>query len=143
MNPNRYLPTLLLVLFSSIVFSQTTLIGKVTNNKSEPIVNAVVYLDSIQTNSTTNSIGFFEVQVPEGTKEITLFDPKYGYLAYKYNNEKRLSIIFNEPKAEEKDSQISEIKNESQNSLNVKDDKNVSSFSNIYEYKIIADNFFI
>jgi TonB-dependent SusC/RagA subfamily outer membrane receptor len=45
-----------------------------------------------------------------------------------------LSIIFNEPKTEEKDFQISEIKNESQNSLNVKDDKNISSYRNIYEY---------
>ena len=134
MNSIKSLSTLLFVLFSSIVFSQTTLIGKVTNNKSEPIVNAIVYLDSIQTNSTTNSIGFFKVEVPEGTKEITLYDPKYGYLTYKYNNEKRLNIIFNEPKTEKEDSQIGEFKNESQNSLNVKDDKNVSSFSNIYEY---------
>ena len=134
MNPNKFLSTLLLILFSSFIFGQTSLIGKITNNKGEPIVNAIIYLDTIQTNSTTNVIGFFEVKVPEGTKEITLYDPKYGYLTYKYNNEKRLSIIFNEPKTEEKDSQISEIKNESQNSLNVKDDKNISSYRNIYEY---------
>lgn len=134
MNPIKFLSTLLLILFSSFIFGQTSLIGKITNNKGEPIVNAIIYLDTIQTNSTTNVIGFFEVKVPEGTKEITLYDPKYGYLTYKYNNEKRLSIIFNEPKTEEKDFQISEIKNESQNSLNVKDDKNISSYRNIYEY---------
>jgi len=134
MNPIKFLSSLLLILFSSFIFGQTSLIGKITNNKGEPIVNAIIYLDTIQTNSTTNVIGFFEVKVPEGTKEITLYDPKYGYLTYKYNNEKRLSIIFNEPKTEEKDFQISEIKNESQNSLNVKDDKNISSYRNIYEY---------
>jgi TonB-dependent SusC/RagA subfamily outer membrane receptor len=134
MNPIKFLSTILLILFSSFIFGQTSLIGKITNNKGEPIVNAIIYLDTIQTNSTTNVIGFFEVKVPEGTKEITLYDPKYGYLTYKYNNEKRLSIIFNEPKTEEKDFQISEIKNESQNSLNVKDDKNISSYRNIYEY---------
>jgi len=134
MNPNKFLSTLLLILFSSFIFSQTSLIGKITNNKGEPIVNAIIYLDTIQTNSTTNVFGFFEVKVPEGTKEITLYNPKYGYLTYKYNNEKRLSIIFNEPKTEEKDSQISEIKNESQNSLNAKDDNNISSYRNIYEY---------
>jgi len=134
MNPIKFLSSLLLILFSSFIFGQTSLIGKITNNKGEPIVNAIIYLDTIQTNSTTNVIGFFEVKVPEGTKEITLYDPNYGYLTYKYNNEKRLSIIFNEPKTEEKDFQISEIKNESQNSLNVKDDKNISSYRNIYEY---------
>jgi len=134
MNPIKFLSSLLLILFSSFIFGQTSLIGKITNNKGEPIVNAIIYLDTIQTNSTTNVIGFFEVKVPEGTKEITLYDPKYGYLTYKYNNEKRLSIIFNEPKTEEKDFQINEIKNESQNSLNVKDDKNISSYRNIYEY---------
>ncbi len=127
MNQIKSLVTLIFILFSSIVFGQTTLIGKVTNNKSEPIVNAIVYLDTIQTNSKTNSIGFFEVIVPEGVKEITLHDPKYGYLTYRYNQEKRLNFIFNEQKKEE-------ITIESQNSLNVKDDKNVSSFRNIYEY---------
>ncbi len=127
MNTNKCLKTLFLLLFTSSVFSQTTLIGKVTNNKSEPIVNVIVYLDTIQTNSKTNSIGFFEVIVPEGVKEITLHDPKHGYLTYRYNQEKRLSFIFNEQKKEE-------ITNESLNSLKVKDDKNVSSFSNIYEY---------
>ena len=68
MNSIKCISTLLFVLFSSIVFSQTTLIGKVTNNKSEPIVNAIVYLDSIQTNSTTNSIGFFKCIVGKCAK---------------------------------------------------------------------------
>ena len=122
MNSIKYISTLLFVLFSSIVFGQTTLIGKVTNNKAEPIVNAIVYLDSIQTNSKTNSIGFFEVQVPKETKEITLFAPEYGYLTYKYNNEKRLNIIFNKPKTETKN--IVKNDNYSANSLNVKNDKN-------------------
>lgn len=130
------------MLFSSFAFGQTSLIGKITNNKGEPIVNAIIYLDSIQTNSTTNAIGFFEVEVPKGTKEITLYAPKYGYLSYKYNNEKRLSIVFNEPKTEKKDTQHNdknstannESINESGNSLNVKNDKNISSYRNIYEY---------
>jgi len=130
------------MMFSSFIFGQTSLIGKITNNKGEPIVNAIIYLDTIQTNSTTNVIGFFEVKVPEGTKEITLYAPKYGYLTYKYNNEKRLSIIFNELKTEKKDTQNNdnystannENINESVNSLNVKNDKNVASYRNIYEY---------
>jgi len=142
MNLHKFLSTLLLMMFSSFIFGQTSLIGKITNNKGEPIVNAIIYLDTIQTNSTTNVIGFFEVKVPEGTKEITLYAPKYGYLTYKYNNEKRLSIIFNELKTEKKDTQNNdnystannENINESVNSLNVKNDKNVASYRNIYEY---------
>lgn len=130
------------MLFSSFIFGQTSLIGKITNNKGEPIVNAIIYLDTVQTNCTTNVIGFFEVKVPEGTKEITLYTPKYGYLTYKYNNEKRLSIIFNEPKTEKNNIQNNykystsnnENINESVNSLNGKNDKNNSSYRNIYEY---------
>jgi len=134
MNPNKYISTLLLMLFSSLVFGQTSLIGKIMNSKGEPIVNATIYLDSIKTNATTNVIGFFEVKVPEGTKELTLFDEKYGYLTYKYNNEKRLNIIFNEPKTEKKDSKNNENIKELENSLNVQNDKNISSYRNIYEY---------
>ena len=142
MRQNKYLIIYIFLLFSISNFGQTTLLGKITNDKGEPIVNALVYLDTIKTKTTSNAIGYFEVKVPEGIKEITLFSPKHGYLTSEYNNEKRLSFIFVEPKEEKKDTQVV-IENgtsnkdnpaSSVNTLNVRQDENASTFRNIYEY---------
>ncbi len=118
------------LLFSISNFGQTSLIGKITNDKGEPVVNALIYLDTIKSKGTSNVIGLFEVNIPKGTKKITLYSPKHGYLTTKYNNEKRLSFVFIEPK-EKESKNLAETFN---NSLNVRKDDNVSTYRNIYEY---------
>jgi len=142
MKLNKFLIICFFLLFSISNFGQTTLLGKITNDKSEPIVNALVYLDTIKTKATSNAIGYFEVKVPEGIKKITLYSPKHGYLTAEYNNEKRLNFVFMEPKGEEKDTQVvlgnatsdKDNLDSSINTLNVNQDKNASNFSSIYDY---------
>ena len=129
MKLNKFLIICFFLLFSISNFGQTTLLGRITNDKSEPIVNVLVYLDTINTKTTSNAIGFFEIKVPEGIKEITLYSPKHGYLTAEYNNEKRLNFVFMEPKGEDKDNLDSSI-----NNINVRQDENASTYSNIYQY---------
>ena len=131
MIPNKKFVLFFTLLFSISTFSQTTLLGKITNNKGEPIMNAAVYLDTVKSKAISNSIGFFQVDVPDDVKEITLFSQKYGYLTAKYNKEKRLSFIFLEPKKEHSDT--GNI-GSNMNTLDVGKDKNVSNYRDIYEY---------
>ncbi|MDG5492977.1 TonB-dependent receptor [Psychroserpens sp. SPM9] len=50
---------LLILLISSVVFSQTTISGKVTDSKNQPILGANVYLDGTYDGDTTNDLGEF------------------------------------------------------------------------------------
>lgn len=142
MKLNKCLATLILMLYISSFFGQTSLIGRISNENGEPIANSLVYLDTIKTEARSNAVGFFEVQVPEGIQKITLYAPKYGYLTTDYNNEERLSFVFMEPKEQEEDTPsilvngIAEDQNiaESNNSLNLRNDDNAASYRNIYEY---------
>jgi len=142
MKLNKFLIISFFLLFSISNFGQTTLLGRITNDKDEPIVNVLVYLDTIKTKVISNVIGCFEVTIPEGIKTITLYSPKHGYLTSAYNNEKRLSFMFLEPKEEKKDTQVvlengTSDKNNpasSINTLNVRQDKNTSTYRTIYEY---------
>jgi len=142
MKLNKFLIICFFLLFSISNFGQTTLLGKITNDKSEPIVNVLVYLDTIKTKAISNAIGYFEVKVPEGIKEITLYSPKHGYLTAEYNNEKLLNFVFMEPKGEEKDTQVvlgnatsdKDNLDSSINKINVRQDENASTYRNIYEY---------
>ena len=122
------------MLFSISIFGQTSLIGKITNDKGAPIVSASVYLDTVKTKAISNAVGYFKVDVPEGIKKITLYAAKYGYLTTDYNNEERLSFVFIEPKGKEKVTADKDDIDETINSLNVRNDNNISSYRNIYEY---------
>ena len=130
------------LLFSISNYSQTTLLGKITNNKGEPVVNTLVYLDTIKTNAVSNARGYFKVKVPKGIKKITLYSPKYGFMSIAYANEKKLSFVFIETIEEQKDTKVvigygsanKETLATNVTGLNVKDDKNAFVFNNIYDY---------
>jgi TonB-dependent SusC/RagA subfamily outer membrane receptor len=138
----KYSILIFALLLSVSSYSQTTLLGKITNNKGEPVVNTLVYIDTIKTNTISNARGFFKVKVPKGTKKITLYSPKYGFMSTAYNNEKKLNFVFIEPLEEKKDTQVvigygsADKENLASNvdALNVKDDKNAATFDNIYDY---------
>jgi TonB-dependent SusC/RagA subfamily outer membrane receptor len=142
MRLKKYSILIFALLLSVSIYSQTTLLGKITNNKGEPVVNTLVYIDTIKTNTISNARGFFKVKVPKGTKKITLYSPKYGFMSTAYNNEKKLNFVFIEPLEEKKDTQVvigygsADKENLASNvdALNVKDDKNAATFDNIYDY---------
>jgi len=142
MRLKKYSILILALLLSIANYSQTTLLGKITNTKNEPVVNTLVFLDTIKTNAVSNAHGFFKVKVPKGIKKITLFSPKYGFMSTEYSYEKKMNFIFIEPLEEKKDTQVvigygsAEKENLASNvdALNVKDDKNAATFDNIYDY---------
>ena len=132
----------LIALFSISSYCQTTLLGKITNNKGEPVINTLVFLDSIKTDAVSNARGYFKVKVPEGVKKIILYSPKYGFMSVAYNQEKKLNFMYLEPLEEKKDTQVvigygsTEKDNTALNVSNIdlKKDKNVAIYSTIYDY---------
>lgn len=87
---------LLFLLLLSVGFSygQNKLIGKVTNSKNKPVVNAKVFLDSIYTNVETNKNGDFEVLLPEKVTMVNVYSHDYGLLSSKFNNENIMNFMF-------------------------------------------------
>lgn len=80
--------------FIAFSFAQNRLVGNVSNSKSKPIGNAQIFLDSINSNVTTNKKGYFEVMVTEGVMDINVFSNKYGLLSSEYNGESKMDFIF-------------------------------------------------
>ena len=133
---------LFLLLFSESVIGQSWLRGRVTNNNGEAVANALVFLDSVKSDVVTNQYGFFRILVPEDVKKVTLYSPKYGFLAMAYNGERKINFKYierNDSKeanqavigygTEDKDKLSSTV-----NVLNVKDDNNALIFKDIYDY---------
>jgi len=61
----KTLITLISFLFGSIIYGQTTISGKVTDNKNQPIQGANVYLDGTYDGATTNENGDFRFSTDE------------------------------------------------------------------------------
>lgn len=69
---------LLIILFTTTVFSQTTISGKVIDSKNQPIIGANVYLDGTYDGSTTIEEGVFSFTTEEtGTQALII-----SYLSY-------------------------------------------------------------
>lgn len=69
---------ILSVLITTLSFAQTTISGKVTDNKNQPIIGANVYLDGTYDGATTNDDGLFSFETSEtGTQILTI-----SYLSY-------------------------------------------------------------
>lgn len=128
-------------LFCFTIGAQNKFIGKVINNKKEPVVDAKVYLDDQLTEATVNARGYFEVEIPEDVKEINVYSPVYGLLSTAYSGEPNLSFIFLEPPKEEKE-QISvgygEVDRETLTfavaKIDTEKDISIKAYSNIYDY---------
>ncbi|MBR9845671.1 MAG: TonB-dependent receptor [Algicola sp.] len=69
---------ILSVLITTLSFAQTTISGKVTDNKNQPIFGANVYLDGTYDGATTNDEGLFSFETSEtGTQTLIV-----SYLSY-------------------------------------------------------------
>ncbi|MBT8289090.1 MAG: TonB-dependent receptor plug domain-containing protein [Flavobacteriaceae bacterium] len=95
--------TFLCLICSSLLHSQTKLLGKVMNFNDQPVADAVVFLDGKKTEAVSNSRGFFEVMVPEGVKQINIISKKYGLLSTAYNGNAKMNFVYlnYEPEPEE------------------------------------------
>lgn len=66
------------ILISTFSFAQTTISGKVTDNKNQPIIGANVYLEGTYDGATTTDSGVFSFETSEsGTQILTI-----SYLSY-------------------------------------------------------------
>jgi outer membrane cobalamin receptor len=91
--------TILILLFSTVVYSQTIINGTVTDNKKRPIVGANVYLEGTYDGASTDSEGSFTFETTEtGTQ--TLLISNVGYETYNQIGDisylKNLSIIMHQ-----------------------------------------------
>ncbi|MFV8373986.1 TonB-dependent receptor plug domain-containing protein [Flavobacterium sp. LB1P62] len=82
------------LLFVGFSYGQNILIGKVSNSKNKPVVNAKVFLDSIYTNVETNKNGDFEILLPEKVTMVHVYSDDYGLLSSKFNNENIMNFMF-------------------------------------------------
>lgn len=118
----------LLLLVFSFSNAQTVLSGKVLNYKKKPVVNASIYLDTIDSNVVTNNDGEFSLTVFEKVKTIKVHSKKYGWLSSSYNNETKMDFVYLESdKFQEKP-----LPNNSQN-LNVGQDKSTLTYRTIFD----------
>jgi TonB-dependent SusC/RagA subfamily outer membrane receptor len=119
---------LLLLLAFSFSNAQTVLSGKVLNYKKKPVVNASIYLDSIDSNVITNKEGEFSLTVPEKVKTIKVHSKKYGWLSSSYNNETKMDFVYLES-----DKSKNEKVASNPQSLSLEKDKNTITYRTIYD----------
>lgn len=121
------------ILFLLLVFSfsnaQTLLSGKVLNYKKKPVVNASIYLDTIDANVVTNKDGEFSLTASEKVNTIKVHSKKYGWLSSSYNNETKIDFVYLESdQFQEKTTTTNNPQN-----LNAGQDKNPSIYRTIFD----------
>ena len=70
--------------------------GTVTNINNKPIKGAFIFIDSVKTNISTNSKGFYKIKLDANISEIAAYSSKHGLLSIKYIGEKKVSFVFRE-----------------------------------------------
>lgn len=81
-------------LLTSALPAQNKMLGKVMNFNDEAIANAMVYLDGQKTGITTNERGYFEADIPEGTKVIQVLSEEYGLITTEYTGSSRMNFVY-------------------------------------------------
>lgn len=64
------------------------------NRKNKPVANALIYLDTINSNVVTNKAGEFSLIVPEKVKIIKVYSKKYGWLRSVYSKETKMDFMY-------------------------------------------------
>lgn len=116
------------------------LTGKVTDNNNKPIADAIIIIDTIQTEITTNARGYFQIEIPKTVKKVFVYSKKYGILGAEYNGETSLSFMYIEPNLKgEEQVRVGYGSIERQNlgyaigELDVENEKGNDAFQNIFE----------
>ena len=141
-----FLSLVVFLFFVAFSFGQNSVTGTVINSKNKPIANALIYLDSINSNVKTDKTGYYEVMVPEDVTYIHVFSNKYGLLSSEYNGVRKIDFIFLDGKSSAKDrlkqgDKVSIGYNEVEKkyvaikveSVNAEEQIDVSSFQTIYD----------
>ncbi len=73
--------------------------GTVSDFENNPIKGAVVFIDSVKTETITNKKGRYKIKVPITTKHIGGSTDTYGLLSTSYTGEKTIDFVYRDPKA--------------------------------------------
>jgi TonB-dependent SusC/RagA subfamily outer membrane receptor len=115
-----------LLIVTSFGHAQTTVSGKVLNNKNKPVSGAVLYLDSTATNVITNKSGGYSLIVPDSIKNIKVYSKKLGWLSSAYAKESTMDFMY-------LDTAPADQSLTPPNGLNPDKDKTTVSFRTIYD----------
>lgn len=114
--------------------------GKVTDNNKNPIADAIIFIDTIQTEITTNARGYFQVEIPKTAKKVSVYSEEYGMLDTEYNGERKLNFMYVKPKTSGSDPvTVGYGSVEKQNlgyavsELNVENEKGNETFQTIFD----------
>lgn len=73
------------------------------NSKDKPVSNALIYLDSVNSGVKTNKKGVYQVDVPEGIRDINVYSYKYGLLSSVIGDDQVINFVFIDGKRGKKD----------------------------------------
>ncbi|WP_299115706.1 TonB-dependent receptor plug domain-containing protein [uncultured Winogradskyella sp.] len=73
--------------------SKTVIKGTVTDSLGQPVKNAVIFLDDVKTNKTTNKKGEFKIKVKELPETVSAFSEDQGFETVGYDE--TINIKFN------------------------------------------------
>jgi len=78
--------------------NQFKISGKVTDFNNKPIANAIIYLDSVKTDITTNKRGLYKIKLASKVQYIGTFTDMYGLLSTTYSGEQKINFVYRDPK---------------------------------------------
>jgi hypothetical protein len=78
--------------------NQLKITGKVKNFNNKPIANAIIYLDSVKTEVTTNKRGLYKIKLLSKVQYIGAFTDKYGLLSTTFTGEQKINFVYRDPK---------------------------------------------
>ena len=101
----KLIKRLLLVVFTFTCFgilaqsntSQIKISGKVTDFNNKPVKGAIIYVDSVRTEVTTNKRGLYKIKLSSNVQHIGASVEKYGLLSTNYTGEKKIDFVFRNP----------------------------------------------
>ena len=73
---------------------QIKISGKVTDFNSEAITNAIIYVDSVKTEVTTNRKGIYKIKVSSKIRHIGAFTDTHGLLSTTYTGEQKIDFVY-------------------------------------------------
>ena len=87
---------IILALDANISAQDTMVTGVIKNNHEEVLKKVEIYVDMKQVAGNSNKRGEYKFKHPKGFKLITIFEPKYGFINWKYNGEEKVDFVFPE-----------------------------------------------
>ncbi len=89
----------LLCLGIEVDAQRTALSGKITTHNDRAIKGVEIYVDMKRIKASTNKRGKYSFKHPNKFKLLTVYTPKYGFINWQYNGEKKIDFVF--PKGSE------------------------------------------